>query len=107
VPSVSPTPWSSITRGDVDGAAREARFSRRLGYLCKAVVRPEHAQALNAVFTPSSDEVRRAAAVVAAFEAARARGEERALVEGLWVEVPTYRTAQRLVERARRLSRQR
>jgi citrate lyase subunit beta / citryl-CoA lyase len=34
---------------------------------------------------------------VDAFEAARARGEERALVDGLWIEVPTYMNARRLV----------
>ncbi|HSC62205.1 MAG TPA: hypothetical protein VLD35_01110, partial [Caldimonas sp.] len=53
----------------------------------------------------SGDELRRARAIVDGFEAARARGEDRALVEGLWVEVPTYRNAQRLVARARRLTR--
>jgi citrate lyase subunit beta/citryl-CoA lyase len=37
------------------------------------------------------------------FDAARARGEDRALVDGLWVEVPAYRNARRLIERARRL----
>jgi citrate lyase subunit beta/citryl-CoA lyase len=41
--------------------------------------------------------------MIAAFDAARARGEDRALVDGWWVEVPTYRNARRLVERARRL----
>lgn len=92
------------TFGDSDGAAREARYARRLGYRCKSLVRPEHAEVLNSAFTPGDDEVRRATAIVAAFEAARARGEDRALVDGLWVEVPTYRNAQRLVERARRLT---
>ena len=48
--------------------------------------------------------IRRASAIVSGFEAARARGEDRALVDGLWVEVPTYRNAQRLIERARRLA---
>jgi citrate lyase subunit beta/citryl-CoA lyase len=43
--------------------------------------------------------------MVEAFEAARANGEERALVEGLWVEVPTYRNAQRVLARAIALSR--
>ncbi|HVL57729.1 MAG TPA: CoA ester lyase [Burkholderiaceae bacterium] len=93
------------TFSDVDGALREARHARRLGYRCKALVRPEHAQPLNDALTPSDDELRRAAAIVSAFESARARGEDRALVEGLWVEVPTYRNAQRLLERARRLNR--
>jgi citrate lyase subunit beta/citryl-CoA lyase len=86
---------------------REARYAHRLGYQCKAVVRPEHAPAINAALTPSDEEVRRASTIVRDFEAARARGEERTLVDGLWVEVPTYRNAKRLIERARRLSGQR
>jgi citrate lyase subunit beta/citryl-CoA lyase len=92
------------TFSDVDGAIREARYARRLGYRCKALVRPEHAAALNSALTPSDDELRRATAIVAGFEAARARGDDRALVEGLWVEVPTYRNALRLSERAHRLN---
>jgi len=91
------------TFSDTEGAVREARYARRLGYRSKAVVRPEHAQPLNAVLTPSEDEVQRATALVDAFEAARGRGEDRALVEGLWVEVPTYRNARRLLDRALRL----
>jgi citrate lyase subunit beta/citryl-CoA lyase len=91
------------TFSDAEGAVREARYARRLGYRSKSLVRPEHARPLNAALTPGPDEVRRAEAMIAAFEAARARGEDRALVEGLWVEVPTYRNAKRLVDRARRL----
>jgi citrate lyase subunit beta/citryl-CoA lyase len=91
------------TFSDVDGAVREARYARRLGYRSKSLVRPEHAQAINAALTPSEDEVARAQAIVEGFEAARARGDDRALVAGLWVEVPTYRNACRLIERALRL----
>ena len=95
------------TFSDTEGAVREAHYSRRLGYRCKALVRPEHAVPLNAALTPSDEDVRRATAIINGFEAARTRGEDRALVDGLWVEVPTYRNAQRLVERARRMSGQR
>jgi citrate lyase subunit beta/citryl-CoA lyase len=91
------------TYGDVEGAVREAKFARRLGYRSKSLVRPEHAQALNNVFTPGTDELARAQAIIDGFDAARARGEDRALVDGLWVEIPTYRNARRLIERARRL----
>jgi citrate lyase subunit beta/citryl-CoA lyase len=94
------------TFSDVDGAVREARHARRLGYRCKSLVRPEHAAALNAAMTPHDEEIRRARTIVEAFEAARARGEDRALVDGLWVEVPTWRNAKRLLERALRLKRQ-
>lgn len=92
-----------FTFADADRAAQEARYARRLGYRSKSLVRPEHAQALNAVLTPSDEEVERARRLVAAFEAARAAGEERALVDGLWVEVPTYRNALRLIDRGGRL----
>lgn len=91
------------TFSEVEGAVREARYARRLGYRCKSLVRPDHAQALNVALTPSEEELRRATAMVAGFETARSRGEERALVDSLWVEVPTYRNAQRLIDRARRL----
>ena len=92
------------TFSDIEGAVREALYARRLGYQSKALVLSEHARPLNAVLTPSDKEVRRATAIVEGFEAARARGEDRALVDGLWVEVPTYRNARRLIERARRLA---
>ncbi len=92
------------TFGDIDGAVHEARYAQRLGYRCKALVRPEHARPINDSLTPAEEDVRRCSAIVAAFEAARARGKERALVDGLWVEVPTYRNARRTLERARRLA---
>jgi citrate lyase subunit beta / citryl-CoA lyase len=91
------------TFSDVEGAVREAYASRRLGYRSKSLVLPAHAAALNEALTPNAEEVRKANAMVQAFEAARARGEDRALVDGLWVEVPTWRNARRLLERAQAL----
>jgi citrate lyase subunit beta/citryl-CoA lyase len=82
---------------------REARYAARLGYRCKSLLRPEHAQPINAALTPSAEDPSRARAIVEAFDAARARGEDRALVDGLWVEVPTYRNARRVLERTKRL----
>lgn len=89
---------------DAEGAFKEAHYSRRLGYRSKSLVRPDHAQSINAALTPSDEDIRRASNMVTAFEAARARGEDRILVDGLWVEVPTYRNALRTLERARRLA---
>jgi citrate lyase subunit beta / citryl-CoA lyase len=82
---------------DADGAAEEARYARRLGYRAKSLVRPDHALAILAALVPSDEEKARAQRMVEGFEAARARGEERALVDGLWVEVPTYLNAKRLL----------
>jgi citrate lyase subunit beta/citryl-CoA lyase len=90
---------------DLEGLLREAGDSKRLGYHSKSLVRCDHAATVNAVFTPSADEIARAKATIEAFQAARARGEERALVDGLWVEMPRYRNSLRLIERAGQFSR--
>ena len=82
---------------DAPGAAQEARYARRLGYRSKSVVRPDHVSAILAALIPSELQKDQARRTVEAFEAARARGEDRALVDGLWVEVPTYLNAKRLL----------
>ncbi len=85
------------TFSDVAGAVQEARHSRRLGYRTKSLVRPDHALPLRDALTPNVSDLAAARRIVSEFEAARARGEERALVDGLWVEVPTYLNAKRLL----------
>ena len=82
---------------DAEGAAQEARYARRLGYRAKSVVRVDHAAAILAALIPSDVQMDQARRMVEAFEAARARGEDRALVDGLWVEVPTFLNAKRLL----------
>lgn len=91
------------TYADVEGAVRETAFARRLGYRCKSLVRPDHAAAINAGLTPGEDDCVRALRLIAAFDAARAQGEDRALLDGLWVEVPAYLNAKRMLDRARSL----
>jgi citrate lyase subunit beta / citryl-CoA lyase len=86
------------TFSDVAGAEGEARQARRLGYRTKGVVRPEHVQPVRDALTPTAPEVAHARAIVNAFEAARKRGEDRVLVDGLWIDVPTYMNARRLVQ---------
>ena len=64
------------------------------------VVEPSHAKALNAVFSASRAELAKARRIVTAFEKARAKGKERARVDGALVEVPIYAAAKRLLESA-------
>lgn len=85
------------TFNDVEGAEQEARYSRRLGYRAKSLVRPDHAATILAALRPSEAEKMRAQRIVESFETARARGEDRVLMDGLWVEVPTYLNAKRLL----------
>lgn len=83
---------------DVEGAVEETRYARRLGYRTKSLVRPEHVQAVRDALVPTQLEIAHARKVVAQFEAARTRGEDRTLVDGLWIDVPTYLNAKRLVK---------
>jgi citrate lyase subunit beta/citryl-CoA lyase len=84
---------------DLDGVRIEAEHARRLGYVAKSAVAPEHCAVINDVLTPSTEAVATARRQVAAFEAARAEGRDRAEVDGHLVELPTYLTAARLIER--------
>ncbi|MBI3451596.1 MAG: CoA ester lyase [Rhodospirillales bacterium] len=92
------------TFSDMAGVEAETRHARRLGYVAKAIVMPQHVVAVNALLTPSNEEVARARRVVAAFEAARARGQDRIELDGAMVEVPTYLNARRLIARAEALT---
>ena len=91
------------TFSDIEGVARDTRWARRLGYVAKSLVDPAHARVVNSVLTPDEAELRHAREIVAAFEAARARGEARVELRGSLVEVPTYANAKRLIARGEAL----
>ena len=91
------------TYADAEGCEREARRSQQLGYRSKSTVTAAHVGVIHHVFTPSPEDIDNAGRLVAAFERARAKGQDRVLVDGLWIEPPTYLNAQRVLERARRL----
>lgn len=90
-----PYTWS-----DAEGVARDTRWARRLGYRAKSLVSSAHAAIVNDLLTPSSAEVAKSEKTVAAFDAARERGEARVEVDGSLVEIPGYLTAKRLLARA-------
>ncbi len=92
------------TYGDAAGCERETLVARRLGYGCKSLVLAEHVAVVQRVLTPGSEAVARAQRLVEAFEAARAQGRERALLDGHWIEPPAYRNARRVLTRAERLA---
>jgi citrate lyase subunit beta/citryl-CoA lyase len=88
---------------DAAGLEAECMAARRLGYRAKSAVHAGHAAIINAVLTPSAEEVATARRLVAAFESARAAGQARVELDGSLVEVPTYLNAQRLLARAAEL----
>ena len=93
-----PYTWS-----DAEGVERDTRWARRLGFVAKSMVAPAHAAVVNAVLTPDGADMVRAERIVAAFEAARARGASRAELDGSLIEVPTFTNAKRLLARGQAL----
>ncbi|MFG1185141.1 HpcH/HpaI aldolase/citrate lyase family protein [Xanthobacter aminoxidans] len=88
------------TFADPEGCEADARAGRALGYSAKSAVEPGHIALINTVMTPSAAAVAEAEEIVAAFEAARAAGQDRARLGDLIIEVPFYLSAKRLLARA-------
>ena len=88
------------TFSDLGQAELDLRFARGLGYKAKSIVNVDQVGLVNRLLTPTDEEVQRATRLTAAFEAARAEGQDRVALDGLMVEVPTYRAAKRLLARA-------
>jgi citrate lyase subunit beta/citryl-CoA lyase len=93
-----------FTFADLGAAEADLRHARALGFKAKSIVNANQVALVNRLLTPAPEEVARVRRMVAGFEAARARGEDRAEVDGLFVEVPTYLAAQRLLRRAAALA---
>lgn len=83
----------------LEEAELDLLWARSLGYRAKSVVNLDQIGLVNRILTPSEQERAQAETMVAAFDAGRARGEDRVLVNGLMVEVPTYRAAKRMIAR--------
>ena len=73
-----------------------------MGYLGRACIHPAQAAVVNAVFTPSADEVGEARDLIARFEEAVARGDGVILdARGRMVDEAVVRQARRVVALAR------
>jgi len=84
---------------DDEGLRAESEAARREGFTGKLALHPAQVPIINAAFTPSEDEVRHAAEIVAAFEAQPNAGV--LSVGGKMVDRPHLVQARRVLERAR------
>jgi citrate lyase subunit beta / citryl-CoA lyase len=88
--------------GDEEGLRTRAAFARSLGLDGKWTIHPGQIATVNAAFTPSSEEVQRAEALLAAYEQASAgEGRGAARFEGEMVDEASRRMAERIVGAAR------
>jgi (3S)-malyl-CoA thioesterase len=85
---------------DADGLRAACVQGREMGFDGKTLIHPDQIAVANAVFAPSAADLDLAASQVAAFEAAEARGEGVAVVDGRIVENLHVAAARRLIARA-------
>lgn len=83
---------------DDDGFLDDAHQSRRLGFDGKSLFHPKQIKHINAIFSPSEDEIEYARKVVTAFDEATARGDGAVAVGGQLVDLPIVLRAQRLLD---------
>ena len=86
---------------DREGLERASRVARALGFDGKQCIHPGQIDVVNAAFTPSEEETRRATAVVRAWEAAAAAGRGAATHDGRMIDAANLRMARAIVERRR------
>lgn len=79
---------------DAGGLDRMSLIARAMGFDGKQCIHPSQLATVNAVFSPSEEDVHRAEAVVRAYEAAAAAGQGAATHEGRMIDAVSLRLAQ-------------
>jgi len=86
---------------DVDGMVLAARQAKDLGFSGKGAIHPKQIDALNEVFTPSTDEIERARRIINTFQEA---DTGLVVIDGKLIEKPVLREMSRVLAIADRIS---
>jgi (3S)-malyl-CoA thioesterase len=89
---------------DEDGLRAECEQGRDMGFDGKTLIHPAQLDIANQVFAPSEKDIDLARRQIAAFDAARARGEGVAVVDGKIVENLHIVTAQQILAKAQAIA---
>jgi citrate lyase subunit beta-like protein len=85
---------------DTAGLTREAQQGARLGYAGKQAIHPSQIEPIQAAFTPSAEAVRQALRLIEAHHAWQASGVGAFALDGMMVDAPVIKAAERLLARA-------
>jgi citrate lyase subunit beta/citryl-CoA lyase len=86
---------------DMAGFEDECREAERDGFTAKMAIHPDQVAVINQAFTPTSDAIERAQAIIEAFASAGNPGV--VAIEGKMYDRPHLRLAERLIARAANL----
>lgn len=96
------TPYADIK--DERGLIAEAKLAQGIGLTGKYVIHPDQAASVNAVFTPSRDEVTYAQRVVAAAALAAKRRRGSVSLDGRMIDAPVVARAEQVIALAQRIN---
>ncbi len=80
---------------DLDRVTEETRAARAMGFSGKAAIHPSNVAPINAVFSPTEDEVARARRIVEAYESS---ASGLAVLDGKLIERPVVRSMQKILD---------
>jgi citrate lyase subunit beta/citryl-CoA lyase len=86
---------------DLDGYRLALQRSRKLGFACTACIHPLHVPIINEEYGVAPADADRARRLIAAFDAALARGEGAVAFEGAMIDLPVVDRARKLLARVR------
>ena len=82
---------------DLEALRETSLRARGLGYRGKCCIHPTQVAVVNAVFTPSAEDISRARQIVAAFETAERSGAAAVTMDGFMIDYPVADKARRLL----------
>jgi len=89
-----------IDFNDDEGLREECQFAAAMGFTGKLTIHPRQIDIVNRAFSPSTEAVKEARRLIAAFDEAQADGRMAFSFEGRMVDAPHLNRARKLVDRA-------
>lgn len=85
---------------DLDGLKVECEGGRQMGFTGKQAIHPAQIDIINELFAPSPKEIDFASRAVQEYETTAAKGKGSCVVDGVVVDMPVYKWARKIVDRA-------
>lgn len=86
---------------DAEKLRQETHYARKMGYTGKLAIHPKQVAPIQTVFTPSTDEIERAQALIDAFKQHQATGTGVFDYHGKMIDMPMIRAALDILQRAK------
>lgn len=99
------TPFTDVN--DDEGIWTDAQLAKALGFTGKASISPRHVEVINAVFSPTQQEVDYAYEVMEAIELAKQQGKGAIALRGKMIDAPIVARAERTIAMAQALGMER